>query len=122
MRVRLVIAALLALVVFGSLEVSGADAGRRLSYGQATQETRRHARGVCREATECIGSAAGRCRRRSPRRIDCVMVILYPDSELPEEEIQCNTVLRWGVRGGGRIVLRGSGRQRCFGREQGTAR
>jgi len=115
MRLKLVIAALLALVVFGSLEVSGADARRRISQRKAQMETRRHARGVCRESTECIGSASGQCRRRSPRRFDCVMVILYPDSE-SGEEIQCNTILHWGVRGG-RIVLRGSGPQQCVSPE-----
>ena len=109
----MVMATLLALLVVGSLPANATAFRWHLRYGQAKRETWRHARQRCARVGECEAYAAGTCRRRSDSRFDCVMGLFFPGAEGPKE-IECNSILHWGVRRGGYVTLQYEGRPHCF--------
>lgn len=113
MKVKLVIAVLLALFATASLPTSAGAFRWHLRYGQAKRETWHHAHRRCGEVRECEAYAAGTCRRRSDSRFDCVMGLFFPGAEGPRE-IECNSILHWGVARGGYVALKYEGRPHCF--------
>lgn len=81
-----------------------------LTYNQAKHGTKEVAIEDCRQDRECIGYGVGQCRRITESRIDCVEGLFHRD-ELGEME--CNTVLHWGIRAGGYIKYT-YGKPHCF--------
>lgn len=107
----------LVVVVLG-LETSNAEAGYYMTYRQAKSETAEFAAESCRNS--CVASRAGPCRRRSPRALSCVMVHTYAFLPEPGEEIDgpvevdCHTLMHWGVNRRGYIVLKRASKPHCF--------
>lgn len=112
MKIKLV-PVLAALLVVGLLPPTASASRWHMNYRQAKFVTRKRAAFVCRQTSECEGSGAGRCLRRSSSRFDCVMGLFFPGEEGPEE-IECNYLLHWGVARGGYISLRHQGHPHCF--------
>jgi hypothetical protein len=110
MRIKLMVASLLVfLLVVGSAQAFT----YHLSYGQAKHATKEVAQEFCAHAAECSGYGVGACNRVSESRIDCVMAQFYPGRE-PGEEVECNTVLHWGVSRQGFVELKRHGQPHCF--------
>lgn len=114
MKVKIAVASLLIFLIVG---VGSAEAGRwYMPYRQAVNATREFAAESCKGY--CVASTAGPCRRFSSSRFDCVMVHLYaflpPPPAEEAEEVECHTLLHWGVNYRGRVVLKGTSKPRCF--------
>ncbi len=108
---------LLVLFAFLAVWTVGAKASYYMTYRQAKAETNDYAAELCRG--NCIRSASGPCRRRSPSGFSCVMIHRYaflkPWPSFETEESECHTLLHWGVNSyTGRIVLRGTSEPYCF--------
>jgi hypothetical protein len=119
-KIKLLLA--LALTFF-AVEVSSADAYYYMTYRQAKAETAEFAAESCRR--NCVESAAGPCRRRSRSAFSCVMIQTYaflPSAQEEAEgvegpvEVDCHTLLHWGVNYRGVIVLKRASEPHCFRR------
>jgi hypothetical protein len=117
MKLKVLVVSVLAFLVVG---VSSASAYYYMTYWQAKNETAELASETCRE--NCIHSEAGPCHRRSRSAFDCVMIRTYGFVPQPGEEVQgpievdCYTLLHWGVNRRGIITLKGYGEPHCFRR------
>lgn len=67
MRVKIAVAALLGVLLFGGL--AGAH---QLRFAPAKTAVKRFTADVCGQVEGCNGWRVGPCTRRSPHRIDCV--------------------------------------------------
>jgi hypothetical protein len=111
MKVKVVLAALVALLVLaGSAEAFVYHMG----YGQAKRETLAYEKEVCAKERGCTGFGVGfPCLRASESRFDCIMALFFEGTR-PGEEIECNSVLHWGVNRSGFVALKSEGRPKCF--------
>ncbi len=110
MQVRL---AVIAMAAFFALAGSAEAFQWHMRYGQAKHASKEYAKEGCREIAECVAYAVGQCYRQSSSRFDCTVGRFYPGVE-PGEEIECNTVLHWGVSYSGRVQLKNAGEPYCF--------
>lgn len=81
-----------------------------LRFSQAKHGTREVAIRDCEEDNKCVGFAIGECRRISDPRIDCIEANF---DETVSGELECNTILHWGVEPGGYVKFR-YGHVHCF--------
>jgi hypothetical protein len=110
MKVKLVSAVLLVFLVVG---VPTAQAFHwRMRYGQAKHSSRQFAIDLCERNSECTGFGVGQCYRITDSRFDCAIGLFSPGAERGEE-IECDTVLHWGVGYSGYVELKNRGPFHC---------
>jgi hypothetical protein len=110
MRVKLLVSVLAVFFLF----VAGAQAFQwHMSHGQAQHSSKEFAEVACHQDKKCSGYEVGQCLRRTESRFDCEVELFYADQPKPEEEVECNMVLHWGVNHTGVVVLKNYGKPRC---------
>jgi hypothetical protein len=110
MKIKVIVVSLLAFLVFAA---SSSAFIYHLRYGQAKHASLSLARELCSEVSECTGYATGQCYRARESRFDCAIGLFSPGDE-PGEEIECTTVLHWGVSHDGYVALKRRGPFHCF--------
>lgn len=108
MKAKVLVIAVLAVLTVG---VGSASAfNYHLSFAQAEHGTRELARKSCANDNKCIASGVGKCLRFSLSRVDCIEQLL---DETPYGEMECNTIIHWGVGPGGYLKFN-YGKPYCF--------
>jgi len=111
MRVKLVVSALAAFFLL----VASAQAFQwHMGYGQAKHSSREFAEVACHQDHKCSGYGVGQCLRASESRFDCEVGLFYAEEPEPEEEMECNIMLHWGVDHTGTVALKNYGKPHCF--------
>jgi hypothetical protein len=111
MRTKLVVAVIASFFLLAA----GAQAFHwHLGFGQAKHSSKEFAEIACEHEHLCTGFGVGSCRRASESRIDCEVGLFYADQAQPEEEIECNLKLHWGVDHSGALALKNAGKPHCF--------
>jgi len=111
MRIKLVMSAF---ALFFLLVGSAQAFHWHIGYGQAKHESKLLAQETCKHDKKCTGYGVGRCSRISESRVDCEIGLFYANPQVPEEEVECNLSLHWGVNPAGEVVLKNYGKPHCF--------
>lgn len=111
MRAKLMVVALIAFFAFAG---SAQAFEWHMRYGQAKHETLAYSEEACAEVRGCLTWGVGSpCYRASNSRFDCLMALFF-EGVRPGEQIECNSILHWGVNRSGIIALKNQGEPNCF--------
>jgi hypothetical protein len=111
---KLKVLAVSMLAVLSLLTVAGSASAfvYHMRYGQAKHASLGWVSELCESSNECTGYGTGQCFRQSESSFACTVGLFSPGA-FQGEEIECDTVLRWGVATGGTIVLKYRGPFNC---------